>query len=93
MEIEDILNEREKTHGDFATQAMLSQRLKRVLLLGCERRADWEPEQLESLEMIVHKIARILAGNPDEPDHWCDIAGYATLVARSLENRPDQEDI
>jgi hypothetical protein len=32
----------------------------------------------------AHKIGRILAGNPDHKDHWDDIAGYTTLVAREL---------
>jgi hypothetical protein len=43
------------------------------------------PVQMEALEMIAHKIARILNGNPDHHDHWHDIAGYATLVAERLE--------
>ena len=41
--------------------------------------------QAEALEMIAHKIARILNGNPNYADHWADIAGYATLVQRELE--------
>jgi hypothetical protein len=40
--------------------------------------------QRESLDMIAHKIARILNGNPNVHDHWHDIAGYATLVANDL---------
>jgi hypothetical protein len=36
--------------------------------------------QREALDMILHKIARIVNGNPNETDHWHDIAGYATLV-------------
>jgi hypothetical protein len=39
----------------------------------------------ESLEAIAAKIARILAGNARETDHWQDIAGYATLVVRQIE--------
>ena len=39
----------------------------------------------ESLEMIEHKIARIISGNAYEPDHWLDIMGYAALVLRELE--------
>jgi hypothetical protein len=35
--------------------------------------------------MILMKLARVIAGNPNEPDHWRDIAGYAELVVRSLE--------
>lgn len=33
------------------------------------------------LEMIAHKVGRILAGNPHFEDHWADIAGYARLSA------------
>ena len=40
--------------------------------------------QRESLIVIAQKIARILNGNPNEPDHWHDIAGYATLVEKEL---------
>jgi hypothetical protein len=43
------------------------------------------PSQREALDMIQHKIGRILAGNPNHHDHWHDIAGYATLVANELE--------
>ncbi len=35
--------------------------------------------------MIAHKIASILAGDPNEIDHWRDIAGYATLIVKELE--------
>jgi hypothetical protein len=42
-------------------------------------------DQWEALEMIVHKIGRIVNGNPDKIDHWVDIAGYAKLVADRLQ--------
>jgi len=42
-------------------------------------------DQWEALEMIVHKIGRIVNGDPDVTDHWVDIAGYATLIAERLE--------
>ena len=34
--------------------------------------------------MIQHKIARVLNGDPNYPDNWHDIAGYARLVEREL---------
>jgi hypothetical protein len=40
--------------------------------------------QREALEMIAHKISRILAGDPHFADHWTDISGYARLVERQL---------
>ena len=42
------------------------------------------PDQAEALDMIAHKIARILNGDPNHHDHWHDIAGYATLIADRL---------
>ena len=44
-----------------------------------------DDDQREALEMIAHKIARILNGDPNYADNWIDIAGYATLVANRLE--------
>lgn len=37
---------------------------------------------------IVCKLMRIF-GSPDNPDHWRDIAGYATLVANDLEKNDE----
>jgi len=34
--------------------------------------------------MILHKIARIVNGDPDYTDSWHDIAGYAKLVEDRL---------
>ena len=82
MSIDKTLKQRQKTHGDFKTHAQISQELKAVLW-----KYDYQnlsPEQCESLEMIAHKIARILNGNANHVDHWHDIAGYATLVENSL---------
>lgn len=48
---------------------------------------NWEllqPFQVEALEMIAHKIGRILNGDPNYDDSWVDIAGYAKLVADRL---------
>jgi hypothetical protein len=44
-------------------------------------------DQKEGLEMIAAKISRILNGDPDYPDSWDDIAGFATLVANRLSKR------
>lgn len=78
-----ILADRAKTHGDYSVHAGCTQQLKAVA-------QEWLPEgekdklsmcQQESLDMIFHKIGRIIAGDPSVEDHWRDIAGYATLVA------------
>jgi len=41
----------------------------------------------EALDMILHKIGRIVAGDATFKDHWVGIAGYATLVADRVEPR------
>jgi hypothetical protein len=37
--------------------------------------------QREALDMIMHKVSRILNGNPNHKDSWVDIEGYAHIVA------------
>ena len=83
MTIQKTLKQRQKTHGNFSTHAVISQQLKAVMrehgLL------ELAPDQIEALEMIAHKIARVLNGNPDYHDHWHDISGYAECAAERLE--------
>lgn len=82
MSIEKTLKQRQKTYGDFEKHAAISQELKSVLWKHDYQ--DLAPDQCEALEMICHKIARILNGDPDYFDSWHDIAGYSTLVANRL---------
>lgn len=83
-DIRAILDERQKTHGDFRVHARVTQTLKNVMRVedGHDRLTQ---TQIESLDMIAHKIGRILAGNPNHKDHWDDIAGYAQLIANEIE--------
>lgn len=84
--IQDTLNDRESTHGDYIAQCNLT----RALLANMEYSENWEelyPFQKEALHMIAVKVARLLQGDACEPDHWHDIAGYATLVEQSLKNQ------
>lgn len=81
--VQDTLNEREKRYGSFESHAQITQALKEVMHLHIK----WEglaSDQKEALDMIAHKIGRILNGDPDYKDSWHDIAGYAQLVANRL---------
>ena len=85
-DINALLAEREKTHGNYLAHARVTQDLKRVMrhhVADLDRRMD--DDMAETLAMIAHKIGRIIAGNAAESDHWRDIAGYAQLVANRLE--------
>jgi bcepNY3gp66 len=92
MNIDEILAERGKTHGKFWEHAKVSQELKEAISCHFDTHANsLSPQQQEALEMICHKIARIVAGNPNFVDHWRDIAGYATLVADELEEQDEKD--
>ena len=71
-----IIRERAKTHGEYNRTARLAQDLKTRIRAEDHRLSH---AQLEALEMICVKMARIVCGNPDEPDHWIDVCGYAKL--------------
>ena len=89
-DISALLKERGQTHEDYEVHACITQDLKRVIthhVADLDRRLD--PDMQESLDMIAHKIGRIIAGNAAEPDYWRDIAGYAQLVANRLEGGND----
>lgn len=83
LSIDDILQNRSTKYGIFAGHAKISQSLK-----DCVRsQPNYEklaPDQKEAIEMTMHKIARILNGDPNFHDSWYDIMGYNKLVADRL---------
>ncbi len=83
--IDAILAERQKTHGSFSVHANCTQILEDTFY-SFRNKPFFTAEMQEGLHMIFHKLGRIAAGSPVFQDHWDDIAGYATLVSRSLEN-------
>lgn len=89
-DINEMLAGREARYGRFEGHAEISQAIKRVISSAVEARNKvLGDDQLEALEMIAHKIARIINGDPNYEDNWIDIAGYATLVAGRLERGVD----
>ena len=81
--LNDVLDERERRYGSFEKHAEISQALKTVVF--SQQKQMFQTDQIEALEMICHKIARIVNGDADYIDSWTDIAGYAQLVATRLE--------
>jgi Domain of unknown function (DUF6378) len=83
---EAILKERGSRYGSFRDNARISQKFCDLLDEEHHRRwadrkqAPLQDYQLEAIEMIFHKIARIVSGDdPGYADSWDDIAGYAQL--------------
>ena len=82
-DVSKTLNARNERYGTFSVQAAISQNLKNSM----RQSPNWDSldsDMAEALDMIQHKIARILNGDPRYADSWHDIAGYATLVDKRL---------
>lgn len=84
--IDATLSERGQRYGEFENHAEHSLTIKALLftLLGEEKAKTLKADQVEALNMIAHKLARITNGDPHYDDSWRDIAGYAQLVANRL---------
>jgi len=89
LKTEDILNEREKTHGDFGA----------VSRAWCGLTTEFDGHyqasdvvlndvQASAIKMILLKISRIICGDPNFADHWDDIKGYAELGKGETKEAP-----
>lgn len=82
--VAEVLAQRGSKYGPFKYQGALAQALKQTMRQGLS----WEelpPEQREALDMIAHKISRVVSGEVGYLDSWVDIAGYAQLVVNGLQ--------
>lgn len=77
-------------HGEWQDNAVTGQSLKVIARNALKKRAEdgIYPQlaaiHLEAVDMICLKLARILTGDANEPDHWQDIEGYAKLCRERL---------
>ena len=86
VDVDETLDTRALSYGKFKDGAALMQGIKRQMAEHAQKHEKtFADDQWEALEMIVHKIGRIVNGNPDVVDHWVDIAGYAKLVSDRLQ--------
>lgn len=85
-QIDEILKDRGARYGEFIEHARITQQIKAALASGIQ----WDkcnPAMKETLEMIAHKMGRIVNGDPYYDDSWVDIVGYAQLVVNELKHR------
>ena len=83
VNIDATLAERAARYGDFEEHARITQEIKGAMRSG----SGWgrcAPDQREALEMVAHKVARIVNGDPDYLDSWHDIIGYVRRVEQRL---------
>ena len=91
MDIKEVLEERGKRYGEFTDHAFITQSIKRAM----KNFSNWKhlsDDMKEALEMIAHKIGRILNGDPEYIDSWTDIVGYAKLVEIDLIKKEARKD-
>lgn len=82
-DIDNTLEERGRYYGDFKVHAGITQEIKRTMHAS-PRWLDLSDDKREALEMVAHKIGRILNGDPEYKDSWHDIIGYIKLVDDTL---------
>lgn len=86
-----MLDSRLKTHGEYGKFAEAEQTLQ-AAMRKTEGFQKLSLTQVSVLNMIQHKIARILTGSPDHLDHWRDIQGYAQRALDELQKKPGATD-
>lgn len=85
--IDATLAERGNRYGVFSEHARITQNIKRAMA-DSPNWASLPDDKKEALEMLAHKMGRILNGDPDYHDSWHDIIGYTKLVADTLVAAP-----
>ena len=83
--IDDTLAERGSRYGEFPDHAFLTQELK-ATMHDHNGWAELDDDMKECLDMVAHKIGRIINGDPTYIDSWTDIIGYTRLVEKRLIN-------
>lgn len=78
MKRPQLLQERQKTHGDFSKNAAISQTIKDIFYESGA--GELCPVHREVLDMIALKLSRILSGHAQFKDHWNDLSGYSLLA-------------
>jgi hypothetical protein len=81
--IDETLKQRGEVHGDYALNSLFAQALKHTARTSPNYQS-LPTTHKEALDMILHKIARILSGDPNHADHWHDIQGYARLAEQEI---------
>ena len=81
--VDNTISTRKGEHGVYYDHATLSQDMK-LAMYQSPKYLLLPPDVRESLEMIQHKIARVINGDHRHLDSWHDIQGYARLVEQKL---------
>ena len=79
--VTDTLVQRGNRYGSMEDNALLTQTLMFSVLAGARDSGHvLTPMHKECLHMIMHKVSRMVCGDPLYADNPHDIAGYASLL-------------
>jgi len=90
--IDEILGQRGTRYGSFEDNAKTTQMLQNVL----HSQAGWYNlsfVQRESIEMIMHKISRLVNGDPTYLDTVVDISGYNELMLNHMRELREKQKV
>ncbi len=82
--ISKVLKDRSTDYGDFKTHSSLVIQIMNILQEH-QRYSSLPNPHKEAIHMIIHKIARCVNGNFNLKDNFTDIAGYALLVEKFIQ--------
>ena len=90
--IETTLDNRARTYGEYEDHARITQNIKAAM--ADSRNWDYlSPHLKETLEMLAHKIGRILNGDPNYIDSVRDCVGYLKLSQTIMERTEGSTDV
>ncbi len=76
----ELLNERDATHGDIRMNSAMYDELSTVFWKYASPRMLAQKARFSFvLDMIFTKLVRLCTGDPMFEDHWVDLSGYSSL--------------
>jgi len=90
-EINEILKDRGNRYGEFKEHARITQSIK-TAMIDSPNWSRLSPDKRECLEMIAHKVGRVLNGDSEYIESWRDMAGYISLIIDSLNKQEGATD-
>lgn len=83
-QVRSALDQRAKEYGSYLDKCVFIQQVKDLVRVAPSWH-DMDPDQRETVDMVIHKISRAIYGDPNKLDTWIDIAGYSQLIVDRLE--------
>lgn len=77
----ELIESRKTLRGDFKNVAKAHLEFAYAITNNIHGNLSCEEEV--ALNMIIHKLARIITASGYDEDSWKDVAGYATLVVNN----------